>query len=280
MRRPPLLTFFAALLFLEAVYELFLFPMIRNMEEMAPLLNQLPVSMDIVVPFGIAKGLYALIGAFGLWFRQAWVKFYLWFVTPIFPIASIILEGTIGLAPFGFIFTLLYVMYLRKSELAAWLHAKPDEIYTKPETELSSKSPLQQPISFKRIASQINLFLGGYFLMNAVTTLALFSWPLDFSGLSLWLFQLVLASGLTYFGLKIYDVTRWKMRLGNLLSIVSIILLVYAGMLLVVLDTADFDAINTLFDGAISGKYVILIALYAFFLLMIGVPLKRSEANV
>jgi hypothetical protein len=275
MKRPPLLSFFAALLFLEAIYELLLFPMSRNMEEMAPLLNQLPASMDIIVPFGIAKGFYALIGAFGLWFRQAWVKFYLWFVTPLFPIASIILAGTIGLAPLGFIFTLLYVMYLRKPEHSAWLNAQPSE-KTPLIAQVESKANPINELSFKRIASQINLFLGGYFVMNAITTLALFSWPIDFSRLSLWLFQLVLASGLTYFGLKIHDYPSWKKRLGNLLSVVSIILLVYAGMLLVVLDTAEFDSINALFDGAISGKYVLQISLYAFFLLMIGVPLKRS----
>lgn len=278
MKRPPLLSFFAALLFLEAIYELMLFPMSRNMEEMAPLLNQLPVSMNIVVPFGIAKGLYALIGAFGLWMRQSWVKFYLWFITPIFPIASIILAGTIGLAPLGFIFTLLYVMYLRKPEHSEWLSAHPSETMPLAAQVEIKGNPLKE-LSFKRIASQINLFLGGYFVMNAVTTLALFTWPLEFSSLSLWFLQLILASGLTFLGLKIHQFQLWKKRLGNVLSIVAIMLLVYAVLLLIVLDTAEFDAINALFEGAISGKYVLQISLYAFFLLMIGVPLKRSDSE-
>src|SRR5690606_36926290 len=116
MKRPPLITFFATFLALEALYELLLFPTSIKQEALKPLLDQMPVDLSLLVPFGIVKGIYALIGALGLWFRKDLVRYYLWIATPLFPIASIYLTGSLSLAPLGIAFTLLYVFFLRKPE--------------------------------------------------------------------------------------------------------------------------------------------------------------------
>ncbi|TNE71278.1 hypothetical protein EP331_09885 [bacterium] len=277
MRRPPLITLFATLLSLEAFYELVIFPISMQQEAFKPLLEQFPVDISLLVPFGLTKGVYALIGAMGLWFRKDIVRYYLMIVTPLFPVVSLFLTGSLGLAPLGFAFSLMYVIYLRRPEYIDWFNHISEE-YQELNTPLSF-GDVKTEVKPRTVINTLGLVFGGYFLINCVISFSMFSLPLDTDLLISFIIQLGLFAAFTASALYFGDTSKWIARLGHQLILVAVTVIVYSFLLLSILDTEQSELLNDLFGGALSGKLVLQTSLYGLFLLMIGIPLKRSGST-
>lgn len=281
MRRPPLISFFAIILSIEAFYELLLFPLSSSQPELQQLFLDAGVNLSIMKPFGMVKGVYAAFCAWGLLKGYKPTLYVLWFLTPIFPVASLVLIGTIGLAPFSLLLTLLYVIYLRKPEYIAWFSQSDVTVkLEKQEHENQTNSSILGKIQTRfPILSTLALAIGGYFLINSILVFASFKWPINADLLLGFGIQFSLYSALTFIALRFKSFMIWKKRLGTQLIIASGVCIFYALMMFLSMNSPQFDQINSMLGGIINESYLIQILLYNIFLLSIGMPLRRSVSK-
>lgn len=272
MKRPPLITFFASILLLEAFYELLLFPISAGNPQFAPFLEQLPVGLDILIPFGYAKGFYALLGGIGLWKGFRVTPMYLWIVTPLFPIASMVLTGSIQLAPFSILMALVYVFYLRKPDMAIWFNQDKVIILEKtPKTEAVVKEARKENfVSF-------GMFLGGYFLLNTISSLAMLRPPIDAQTGLLVVLELIFYGLITGLALRFGKYPAWKIKLANQVYYTGLVGLLFSLLLYSLLDSPQAEMMKEMMDGALTTRYVVMNGLYAVFLIAIGLPIRYNH---
>jgi len=272
MNRPLPISILATILFLEAFYELILFPVSSSNPALQSMMEQIPYSLDLLIKFGIFKGIYALIGAIGLWRGIPLVRYILWFVTPIFPIASFFITGGIGLAPFSILMTLVYVHYLRLPLINDYFAQEKmqkshiDIIVGEDKIIHVAKSPS----SGLGVFQKFSLFFGGYLLLNAVTTLSMLSSPIIWTDLGIVLFEFLLAALITASALRFGKIEAWRLLLRKQFYVVGAIGIMYSFVLYSVLDTPQADALNEMMNGVLSTVYVIQNALYSLFIVAVG----------
>ena len=276
MKRPAIVTVFAAMLSLEAFYELVLFPLSYKSPEFQPLLEQLAISMDIIVPFGFVKGVYALLGAIGLWVGFRYAPFFLWFATPLFPIASVFLIGSVQLSPLSIPLSIAYVFYLRRPEIKPWfdkieLTTESNEVVTKVVLIESAKKQFKP--SFQRVA----LFFAGYILLNTISSISMLSMPVDVDSLVVILFELSLFSVILLAVFKLGKVPVWKPKIGTMLFYTGLFGLFYSLLLYSVLESPSAEALNKVMSGNLTSRFVLMNALYSVFIILIGFPLRAKK---
>lgn len=286
MKRPISITFFAVLLSLEAFYELILFPFSVSNPTLQPILENLPYSVDLLTKFGLIKGIYALIGAYGLFKAWSPVKYLLWYVTPLFPITSLILTGTIGLAPLSIILTILYVISWRTPEVKAWFEHQQEQQNSSVTLESQPENPFF-PIVAKTakqsdglsISSKIALFFGGYLFLNTITSISLLKWPLDWSYVGIIFMELTLGFVSTAFAVKFGKVEQWNRIVSKQLVYVGVFALFFSVMLLSVMDSPQYDTLNELMSGQLTSTFVLQNALYSLFVLSIAYGLRTKTSS-
>jgi hypothetical protein len=272
MNRPLPISILATILFLEAFYELILFPVSSSNPALQSMMEQLPYSIDLLTRFGFFKGIYALLGAIGLWRGIKQVRYILWFVTPLFPIASFFITGGISLAPFSIVMTLIYIHYLRLPAIIDFFaHQKVQkshiDILVGEEKVVNSA---KVPTSGLGVLQKVSLFFGGYLLLNAVTTLSMLSSPINWTELGIVLFEFLLAALATASALRFGKVDGWRFVIRKQFYVVGALGLMYSFVLYSVLDTPQADALNEMMNGVLSSVYVIQNALYSLFIVAVG----------
>lgn len=276
MKRPTVITFFASILLLEAFYELVLFPISMNNPQFQPFLEQVKINLDILVPFGYAKGFYALLGGIGLWKGIRFTPMYLWIITPLFPIASFVLTGTIQLAPFSILLALMYVFYLRQPNLAIWFNQdKVIVLDTTPEKSLEKEEA--QKLSKKEGFVSFGVFLGGYFLLNTISSLAMLKPPIDYQTVLLVILEFIFYCLITGLALRFGKHPEWKIKLANQVYYTGIVGIVFSLLMYSLLDSSQAEMIKEMMDGALTSRYVVMNGLYALSLIAIGLPIRYNH---
>ncbi len=278
MNRPLPISILATLLFLEAIYELVLFPLSSSNLALQSMIEQLPYSIDLLTKFGFVKGIYALIGAIGLYKRISQVRYVLWFVTPLFPIASFFITGGISLAPFSILMTLVYVHYLRlplvNKYFAQYEMQKSHIDVIIDEGKVINTTKISR--SDLSIFQKISLFFGGYLLLNAVTTLSMLSSPIIWTDLGIVLLEFLLAALVTASAIRFGKIDGWGFLVRKQFYAVGAFGLMYSFVLFSVLDTPQADALNEMMGGALSSVYVIQNALYSVFIVAVGFGIAQK----
>lgn len=281
MKRPLFITVFSAILFSEAVYELLLFPISVNNPAFQPFLEQLPFSVDILLKFGIVKGIYALLGAYGLVKAIPQVKYLLWFVTPLFPLVSFLLTDSIGLAPFSVLLTLIYVIQWRNLEIQAWFSKKSVNILISDhsivdEVDNSKSSPSNTKLSF---ATKLYLIFGGYLFVNLITSISMLHLPLDEYQIISIVVELSLGLVSTGLAVRFGKIPNWELLISKQLILVGSFSLFISLMMFSVLDSPQYDILNELLGGQLNGKFVTQNALYALFVWFIAYGFRKKSQN-
>lgn len=290
------------LFLIDAISDLFLFPILRFSEMYDIVMAELPVDPQLHFMFTIAGGLFSAVAWWGLYQRAGWVKRLLLWGLPVFPLTSLLLTQSLVLAPFTILLYAFVISVFMQQRMQAKLEEsekkqqqstsnasydsddsddsnriKPFDFLTGlSDSSSSGDSPLSKITGGKKVLVIISFVLSGYSFLNAVTSFSsLTGFSIDI--LLATLFSLLFAGAFAYFGNRMLGFVWWRYYTGLILLATASLGLVFSLSLYSIAGTPEAVEMNELFGtNIITERYGIVMGMFNLFLIAVGWPLYKN----